>query len=97
MGNFKLEKFHAVSHELRELKYELSSSFRMQQVKLETAQFNVKYHGCSSLLFDALLQRKVRGFLLVCHFIIIYYPVLHCLSRECQDFKHNPRTAPLLK
>jgi len=96
MGNFKLEKFHAVSHELLKLKYELSSSFWIQQVKLATPQFTVKYYGCSSLLFDALLQRNVRGFLLVCHFIIIYYLVLHCLSHECQDFKPNPRTSPLL-
>jgi len=68
----------------------------MQQVKLETPQFTMKYYDCSSLLFDALLQRKVRGFLLVCHFIIIYYIVLHSLSRGYQDLKPNLRTAPLL-
>jgi hypothetical protein len=95
MGNFKLEKFHAVCHELLELKYELSSSFWLQQVKLETPQFTMKYYGCSSLLFDALLQRNVLGFLLVCQFIIIYYLISHSLSHEWQDLKTNSRNAPL--
>jgi len=95
MGNFKLAKFHAVSHELLELKYKLSSSFWLQHVKLETLQFTMKYYGCSSLLFDALLQRNVLGFSLVCQFIIIYYPVLHSLSYEWQELKPNPRTGSL--
>jgi hypothetical protein len=54
----------------------------------------MKYYGCSSLLFDALLQRNVLGVLLVCQFIIIYYLVLHSLSHEWRDLKPNPRTAP---